>query len=155
MLYYYISPLPKSRCWSFDVVVFDRRSFSFYIVVSVRRRRSSCLMLIVGLLPPQVSLLLTSSSSSLFVVIVVRCRCLSFVVVRRRRCSSSLLLVVVVVSHCRLSYEGRDIALRQAVRDTSRVHSKPTRRPVTNRQMPRQGGGRGRRPHLPVRGCPG
>ena len=48
-----------------------------------------------------------------------------------------------------------DIAPRQAVRDTSRVHSKPTRRPVTNRQMPCQGDGRGRRPHLPVRGCPG
>jgi hypothetical protein len=64
-------PFPKSRRWSFDVVLFDWRSFSFNIAVFVRCHHSPWLMLIVVLLPPPKSRRLRRrrrhwSSSSLF-----------------------------------------------------------------------------------------
>ena len=108
MLYSYISPLPKSRRWSFDVVIFDRRSFlfdrCFRSTSSFAVTNADCCITS----PP--NLFVVDVVIVDVVVVVRRCRRLSsslfiVVVVRRRRCSSSLLFVVVVVRRrpCSLS----------------------------------------------------
>ena len=141
-----------------DVVIVDVVSLSLFVVIVVRRRRCSSSSLFVVV----VVRCRRCSSSSSFVVVVVRRRCcllsslfvdivvsrrrclssLLFVVVvvRRRCCLSSLLFVVVVVRCCRLSYEGRDIAPHRRTRTWRRT---ALCLPVTNRQMPRPGDGRG------------